>query len=428
MMNVLNGVGTKMDPTTAYVLSLNNEMSTGEAETWFDGSKIAETIVSKPADECVKSWIEIEGDADKLACQTHDDLDSQKHFADAIRWMRLFGQSGILMLINDGGLLEEEVNESKITEIEGLRVFDRTEIWYNDIDLYSDPRDKRYGTPKMYYIQPSGGTMFYVHESRMLMFNGDNSTNRKKIQRLGAGKSVLQGMTDDIRNYTQAYHNAFLLLETKSRPVYKMPNLAELLSTAEGEDMAVKRLNIIDMCKHILNTTMIDSEEELTNLVSDLTHVVNVLDQFGLKLSEVSQIPFTVLFGRSPAGMNATGKSDLENWYSMNAQIQERHMKKPLDRLTKLIMLAKNGYFKGNPLKDWSVKFKPLWEPSEKEEAETCKLKAEAKKARSEELKNYVDSGLIADVEGRKVLADDDCFKEYINPALDIAPDVNDNG
>ena len=164
-----------------------------------------------------------------------------------------------------------------------------------------------------------------------------------------------------------------------------------------------------------------------------MAHVTDVLDQFGLKLSEASQIPFTVLFGRSPAGMNATGKSDLENWYSMIAQIQERHMKKPLDKLTKLIMLAKNGYFKGVPLKDWSVKFKPLWEPSEKEEAETCKLHADAKKAKSEEMKKYVDAGLIADVEGRKILADDEGFKDYINSNLDISPDVappdvNENG
>lgn len=428
MTNVLNGVGTRLDPTTAYVLALNNEMSTTEAATWFEGSKIAETIVSKPADECVKSWVEITGDTDNLAGQTHDDLDSQKHFADAIRWMRCFGKSGILMLINDGGLLEEPVNEKNISEIEGLRVFDRTEIWYHDIDLYSDPTNKNYGSPELYYIQPAGGMPFYVHESRMLMFNGDNSTNLKKVQRMGAGKPVLQGMTDDIRNYTQAYHNAFLLIERKSRPVYKMPNLGDLLSTTEGEEQAIRRLNILDACNHILNTTMIDSEEELTNLVADLTHVVNVLDQFGLKLSEASQIPFAVLFGRTPAGLNANNDSTNENWYSFVAQIQERHLKKPIDRLTRLIMLAKNGYFKGKPLDNWSIKFKPLWEPSEKEEAETCKLHADAKKARSEELKNYVDSGGLADVELRKILAADECIGEYIDSTLDISPDVNENG
>lgn len=422
MQNVLNGVGTRLDPTTAYRLSLQNEMSNSEAETWFDGCRIAETIVSAPADEAVKAWIEIEGDTDKLACQSHDDLNTQWHVADAIRWMRLFGLSGIMMLINDGGLLEEEVNENKIVEIEGLRVFDRTEIWYHDIDLYSDPTDKRYGTPELYYIQPAGGVPFYVHESRMLMFYGDGSTNRKKVQRMGAGKPVLQGMTDDIRNYEQAYHNAFLLMERKQQLVYKMPGLAQLVSTVDGEENAVKRINMIDTGRHILNMLTIDELEELNSIITDLTHVTDVLNQFGIKISEGSRIPFSILFDKLVGGISNSDEGSREKWYSFVAQIQERHLKKPLDRLTKLIMLAKNGYFKGKELDKWSIKFKPLWEPSEKEEAETCKLHADAKKSRSEELKNYVDAGLITDTEGRKILSDEEEFKNCIDPNLDIEP------
>lgn len=34
-------------------------------------------------------------------------------------------------------------------------------------------------------------------------------------------------------------------------------------------------------------------------------------------LSAVSEIPVTILFGRSPCGQNATGDSDFEQYYSM---------------------------------------------------------------------------------------------------------------
>ena len=44
-------------------------------------------------------------------------------------------------------------------------------------------------------------------------------------------------------------------------------------------------------------------------------------------LSSLTNIPQTLLFGRSPAGMNATGESDLENWYNFVERIQKLMLK-----------------------------------------------------------------------------------------------------
>lgn len=44
-------------------------------------------------------------------------------------------------------------------------------------------------------------------------------------------------------------------------------------------------------------------------------------------LSALTNIPQTILFGRSPAGMNATGESDFENYYNFIERIQKQDVK-----------------------------------------------------------------------------------------------------
>ena len=63
-------------------------------------------------------------------------------------------------------------------------------------------------------------------------------------------------------------------------------------------------------------------------------------------LSAVTCIPQTILFGRSPAGENATGESDLENYYNFVEGIQKRMLKKNIRTLIKAIVQA--GVYDGS--------------------------------------------------------------------------------
>ncbi|MFQ8761936.1 MAG: anti-CBASS protein Acb1 family protein [Intestinimonas sp.] len=52
-----------------------------------------------------------------------------------------------------------------------------------------------------------------------------------------------------------------------------------------------------------------------------------------LDLSGASRIPVTKLFGRSPAGMNATGESDLRNYYDYVDTLREAKLRPILEKL-----------------------------------------------------------------------------------------------
>jgi len=383
------------------------------------GNALVRRIIDLPADESVKNWIKIEGDdEDEKVLQALDDLHAEESFANALRWSRLFGGSAILMTINDGGTFEDPINESSITEIEQIKVYDKREVLFESLLFNDDPMRKSYGMPEWLLISPVRGTQFYVHRSRVLIFDGDPLPNREREQRNGWGLSVMQGLFDAIRNNDHSYALAILILERMGQSVTKFNGLLDKLMTDEGNKQIADRLHLIDMARSVLNTVALDTEDEFELFNMNLSNVPEMLDRFGLNVSSLTGIPFTVLFGRSPAGMNATGESDNEIFYSMVKRQQKRKLKGNLDRLTKLQQLAKRGPSGGRELKNWCIEFLPLWMPSAKEKAETEKLEAEAKKLKAEEAEIYVGINALDGSEVRKKLADGDDYE--IDETLDM--------
>src|SRR5690606_38454682 len=98
-------------------------------------------------------------------------------------------------------------------------------------------------------------------------------------------------------------------------------------------------------------------------------------------------IPFRRLTGRSPAGMNATGKHDDLNWKRVVTAGQENETRPCLERLD-LLFLRRAG---ATLLEDVWWTWAPLGEPDEKEKAETFKLLMEA-------VEKLILSGLVPEV------------------------------
>lgn len=424
-MNTVIGHGLKSKDPMANFQYGNGPILKDQDLANLYGNALVRRIIDLPADEAVKNWIKIEGDdEDEKILQALDDLHAEESFANALRWSRLFGGSAILMTINDGGTFEDPINESSITEIEQIKVYDKREVIYESLLFNDDPMSKSYGMPEWLLISPVRGTQFYAHRSRVLIFDGDPLPNREREQRNGWGLPVMQGLFDAVRNNDHSYALAIIILERMGQSVTKFNGLLEKLMTDEGNKQIADRLHLIDMARSVLNTVALDTEDEFELFNMNLSNVPEMLDRFGLNVSSLTGIPFTVLFGRSPAGMNATGESDNEIFYSMVKRQQKRKLKGNLDRLTKLQQLAKRGPSGGRELKNWCIEFLPLWMPSAKETAETEKLEAEAKKLKAEEAQIYVGINSLDGSEVRKKLADGDDYE--IDQTLDMLGEGDD--
>ncbi len=414
-MNMLNKVGTMQDNSTAYFFGqepISNDM---RLVRLYEGNGLFAKIIDRPAEEAVKHGLDIDfgsKEISKLVDRRLDELRYEDCFTTAEKWARLYGGSIIVMLINDGGGLEEPLNMKKTTSIEEMRVFERAVVEpdYSTLYTYNFFDSMRgqyaYGEPEWYQVYSMYG-YFRVHKSRCLVFrNGrlPEQTTDSKYRYWGIPEHLR--MKDPLRECISAHKDGVKLLERSAQAIYKMKGLANMLATDTGENAAIRRLQMIDMARNIINSIAIDNDgEDYDYKQLTLSGVKEVIDSTCNMLSAVTDIPQTILFGRSPAGENSTGDSDFENYYSMVKKIQSNNMKRNVRTLISLILLQAKIDGDINEIPEFEVEFAPLKEMSDNDKAEAEKQKAETDKIKADTIAVYVSIGVLDPSEAREQLA-----------------------
>lgn len=414
--NTVIGHGMRQrDPFSAYKFRPDNFiMSDQEADDLFTFNGIANKIISAPADEAVRAGFNLKDgesiiDHNNTINSIFEDLNGQEEFAKALSWDRLYGGAVMLMLVDDGLTLEEPMNENRIRGIEKLEVFEPMDVSFFDSYMYDNPYDPNYGKPQFYTIIGYNGGSFLVHESRLLLFTGGVISNRRRRMRNGWGGRVFDKVQQDIVNYNTSLSLALMAMSRLSQGILKLNGMSSQLATDFGEQQVQKRLQLIDMARHLMNTIALDGEDEYDQKNLTTAGLKDILQEFQVALSASTDIPATILFGRSPAGQNATGHSDFENFYNMVGRIQQRTLRPRLSRLLSIIDKA-SDYGITLP-KDYTIDFKPLWSPSEKEKAETANLNGQAKEHEANAAKIYIETGGLDVQELRKKLDNEDDYE-----------------
>ena len=419
--NMLNKVGTKQDNSTAYQYSAEPFVTDMELSRLYEGNGLFSKIINRPAEEAVKHGLDIDfGDEDisEYIEEELDELSWESKFATAEKWARLYGGSIIVMLVDDGRGLEEPLDWDNVKSLKELRVYDRSIVQpdyfglygvqnYNNIDF-----NPSIGEPEYYQVFSIYG-YFVVHKSRCLVFkNGELPEQTTSALYRFWGIPEYIKIRRSLRECITSHEDGVKLLERCVQAIYKMKNLSQLLSTDEGEDKVLQRLQVIDMARGILNSIAIDNDgEDYDYKQQSLSGVKEIIDSTCNMLSAVTDIPQTILFGRSPAGENSTGESDQENYYNMVENIQKQNMKRNARTIIdlKLIEGLRNGKIKEKP--KYKVKFAALWSMSEKEKAEIEKLKADTEYVKAQTAGVYMDNGVVDASEVRKNLAKEGEFQ-----------------
>jgi phage-related protein (TIGR01555 family) len=140
---------------------------------------------------------------------------------------------------------------------------------------------------------------------------------------------------------------------------------------SEGDAAIRARLSQLQYGRSVARAVAVDAERESFEYVSrSFSGYDSGLYALMFMLSASSGIPVTLLFGRSPAGLNSTGESDIKFFYDSIKSEQELRLLKPLRRLLEVIMSAADGPTSGNVPETWSVTFKPLMQSSPLERAD----------------------------------------------------------
>jgi phage-related protein (TIGR01555 family) len=314
---------------------------------------------------------------------------------EGFNWARLYGGAVILIGALDGQKLDAPLKVNRIRAFEYLRVIDRSDIEFNNIKFQDDPEKTRYGLPEFYPVRftaTQGTTQLQnVHYSRIIEIHGSaipqGATRYNREQRYW-GVSVLQNVEDKLSGVGSSIQSVEHLLEEFSVGKYKLSNLAEILSQPDGAELMKKRVEVMDLMRSVFHSMYFDKDDDFYRENVSFAGVPEVLHILFMLVSGATGYPITRLFGVSPAGMNATGESDMRNYYDKVRSKQTSDAEPILLRLIRIISEWK-GY--PEPYINWN----PLQQLSPKEQAEVDKLIADKDQVVASTFQAYINAGMM---------------------------------
>ncbi len=377
-MTSTSGAGGKGDRASGYnaprrnVSPLQHDRQMVE---WWANDWSAKKIVNIPVEDMLREGWKYTGlpdDQTKTLTTAADALDLIPTLSQALRLERLLGGSVVFMGVSDGAddpSTPIELSTLQQGSLRFLNVIPRNRI--SKAEFESDPLSANYGRPSVYTINAQR-----VHRSRLLIFDGQPLTPNglgelnprgTMVRNDGFGDSVLESIIQDLTNATGTRQGAFNLVNMASIWLLKL-DVMDLEETEEGQGR-LEELERMAQQVSMYRAAIMDSTEgnDLAAISPSFGSVPELVITFLQVLSAASDIPATRFIGQAPGGLNATGESDLENYYN---SIGSKQVQRLLPQLQKLLaVLGRSTFgqeFAATPLE---IEFEPLWNMSEVDES-----------------------------------------------------------
>lgn len=297
---------------------------------------------------------------------------------EGMRWGRLYGGAAGLILIRGQEDLSKPLELDTILPgtFAGLYIVDRWSGITPGMELVSDLADPDFGLPKYYDINMAdGSTVVSVHYSRIIRFVGRELPYLEKMAEMYWGESEVEALYADVVKHDNVAANMAALTFRANVDSMEVENLDQLFSVAPSaiQQRFWNMMQAQNVLKSNFGMQLVNKGDSVKNTQYTFTGLQEIYDSMCLDLSGASRIPVTKLFGRAPAGLNATGESDLQNYYDYVDTLRESKLRPILEKLLPIIAMSVWG---GVP-EDMDIQFPPLWTPTAKEVAEIAKAKAE---------------------------------------------------
>ena len=373
--NLLTGFGTLRDKTMAGSFNPSVRLDDATLSALYHHEDIAGRVVSIIPREMLRHGFGVtcpDARAAQVVSGRLRALRAVQIVRDAATWGRLYGGAVVLIGADDGQDAREPLDESRIRSLSFLQVYDRRRAWPDQ--WYENSYDPRYGSPRLFRLTNyRTGMMSLVHESRLLLFRGAHTGDQERWMNQDWDFSILQRPYEAIRQFSAIYKAAELMMTDASQGVFKMNGLLNYIANGQLKDLQTRAL-FMDQCRSVARAIMLDSSggESFEKIQTAFSGVGEMLDRAANRLAAGIDMPVTRLMGQAPAGLNATGDSDLRSWYDQVEADREQDLRPNLERLVRLVALAERMGDRA-----FQVCFKPLWQETAKEKAEREKIEAD---------------------------------------------------
>lgn len=374
-VNAISGLGTSVDRLSgATVRSLRNSWQSQESlETLYYEADLAARIVDAIVDDAMRQGIELDrevdedGEGEKDQATTIErrmrDLGALQSVSMAARWGRLYGGGAVLLVMDDG---KHDAPLALGRKVVALTVLDRWEL--TPVSHVNDVMAPNFGEVETWRANPrsaQGGQSLVVHSSRLLMFEGLPVSRIERARQSGWSLSVLTRAFEVLRDGEQNWRSVSNILSQSTQPIFKIKGLAEMIANGHDE-ILTNRMAAANLARSALRAVLIDSEGEDFRFESaSLAGLDVILDKTWQRLAAAADMPVTRLMGMSPAGLNATGASDVRGWYDRVQAYRETALGPQIETLVE-VLAAEAG---DQSPAEWCVRWPSLWQMSPTEEA-----------------------------------------------------------
>lgn len=341
----------------------------------YRGSWIVRNAVDAIPDDMVREGIDILSTDNPKAIavlnQGFKRFNIWKHLAETMRWARLYGGAICVIMIEgqklDGPLRLDTIGKG---QFKGLMVLDRWLV-QPSLENLVEEYGTHFGKPKFYNIVADFSPLprGKIHYSRIIRFEGEDVPFWQRIAENGWGVSVLEPLWDRLVAFDSITNGVGQLIHKAHLRILKMKDLRENIASGSQRKIEgiAKMIESIRLYQTIEGLTLIDAEDEFETQNYTFAGLAEVLDKFSAQLSGATKIPIVRLFGQSPGGLNATGDSDIRNYYDAIHEQQEHDLRGPVALILDVLYRSELG---DKPARDLEFEFSPLWQLSEIEKGE----------------------------------------------------------
>ena len=341
---------------------------------------VVQNVVGLMVDDMLREWYKPKGTITPEMQDSLGRLERETRIRDrlnaGLRWGRLYGGAAGLLMIKGQEDLSKPLDLGMVFpgSFQGLYILDR---WMGITTTNGLVFEAGEPVPEYYSITDARGhTVAKVHHSRVIRFTGRELPEIERMAEMYWGESEVEALYKEVVAHDNVSANMAALTFQANINTMEVKGLEQLFSI--GSSQAQRRFWQVMQAQSVLRsnfgTQLVEEGTKLTNQQYSFAGLQDVYESMCLNLCGASHYPMTKLFGRSPAGMNATGESDLRNYYDYVDSQREAKLRPALQKLLPVLCMSAWGFVPD----DLDFTFPPLWTPTATETAEIALKKAQA--------------------------------------------------
>lgn len=345
---------------------------------------IVQNIIGTIPDDICRKWFELKSSVAPEYIDKFRQQERRTKLREKVRqgmyWGRLYGgAAGIIMIKGQDDMSEPLELDSIVPDsFLGLQVLDRWTGVYPSGELVTDPEDADFGFPMFYTVRDEERNQIIasVHHTRVVRFTGRELPWLEQVVEQYWGESEIEAVYEELVRRDNVAANIAALTFRANVNYMESDGLDQLLGTANTE-MQRRFWNTLQaqsIMESNFGLRLVNKGDTIHNRQYTFTGLPEVYDRVMMDVAGAARTPVTKLFGRSPAGLNATGESDMQNYYDYIDGLREAGFRAIIERLLPVLALSAWGVIPD----DLDIGFPPMDSPNAAEMADVAQKKTAA--------------------------------------------------